>query len=411
MRRWNMKVRVSRKNQKAKAAGLTGLLVFAVFLFICGPAAAEDLFPLYVGKWQEFAMSDSALPPNEWTKTAEVLGQESAGAETFFRIGLWGEEPGSYSEFLIRSTDTAAYIYNGTEGVLVWQAAPVGTSWDYADMDGDGYPGRTYTEITSIEPVTVPYGTFQNAYVHRSHFVYDSDGTVSPYWYEYIVPGVGMVKMEDYWVDANPPVIQELSKVGGKSFIGIYRDGTWFLDLNGNGQWDGQPTDWKFRFGGVAGDIPVTGDWDGTGTAKAGIYRDGTWFLDLNGNGHWDGQPTDSKFRFGGVAGDIPVTGDWDGTGSAKAGIYRDGTWFLDLSGNGHWDGQPTDSKFRFGGVAGDIPIIGDWDGTGTAKAGIYRDGTWFLDLSGNGHWDGQPTDSKVRFGGVAGDLPLGGTW
>ncbi|GAB4389715.1 MAG: hypothetical protein Kow0025_16800 [Thermodesulfovibrionales bacterium] len=190
---------------------------------------------------------------------------------------------------------------------------------------------------------------------------------------------------------------------------GLFRDGFWFIDLDCNGLWDGQPTDMKLKFGGQPGDIPVIGDWDGTGTVRAGIFRDGDWYLDLNGNGQWDGQPTDMKFRFG-QPGDMPVVGDWDGTGTARAGIFRDGYWYLDLNGNGQWDGQPTDMGFKYG-RGGDTPVIGDWDGTGIQRAGVFRDGYWYLDLNGNGQWDGQPADMKLKFGGQPGDMPVVGDW
>ena len=41
-------------------------------------------------------------------------------------------------------------------------------------------------------------------------------------------------------------------------------------------------------------DIPVVGDWTGTGTAKLGVYRQGQWYLDKNGNGVWDGCGVDT---------------------------------------------------------------------------------------------------------------------
>jgi hypothetical protein len=34
-----------------------------------------------------------------------------------------------------------------------------------------------------------------------------------------------------------------------------------------------------------------------------------------------------------GQAGDLPVIGDWDGSGSAKIGVYRQGLWILDYIG------------------------------------------------------------------------------
>jgi len=71
-------------------------------------------------------------------------------------------------------------------------------------------------EIISIETVTVPFGTFDNAYVHRNFF--DPDDPTqpnSPYWYEYVVPGVGLVEEVDYyWPESmNPPTIAELARV------------------------------------------------------------------------------------------------------------------------------------------------------------------------------------------------------
>ena len=95
----------------------------------------------------------------------------------------------------------------------------------------------------------------------------------------------------------------------------MFANGVWYLDLNGNGQWDGTPTDGLFYFGGgVAGAVPVTGDWNGDGKTKIGIFvpATGSWYLDYNGNGAWDGTPTDNLFSFGGgLAGALPVTGKW----------------------------------------------------------------------------------------------------
>jgi hypothetical protein len=197
----------------------------------------------------------------------------------------------------------------------------------------------------------------------------------------------------------------------GQANIGIYRNGGWALDLNSNGQWDGCGVDGCFGFGGTAGDMPVVGDWTGSGTAKVGIFRDGGWALDLNGNGRWDGCGVDGCFGFGGTAGDIPVVGDWTGSGTAKIGIFRDGGWALDLNGNGQWDGCAVDACIGFGELSGNTPVVGDWTGSGTAKIGVYRDGGWALDLNGNGRWDGCAADACIGFGGLAEDIPVVGNW
>ena len=71
----------------------------------------------------------------------------------------------------------------------------------------------------------------------------------------------------------------------------------------------------------------------------AGIYRNGSWNWDKNGNGIWEGCTVDDCGQpFGGYPGDVPVAGDWTGDGIAKIGIYRQGQWYLDKNGNGAWD-------------------------------------------------------------------------
>jgi hypothetical protein len=62
------------------------------------------------------------------------------------------------------------------------------------------------------------------------------------------------------------------------------------------------------RFG-IAGDKPVVGDWNGSGDDKVGVFRNGVWYLDINGSDTWD-NGVDSVLRFG-IAGDRPVTGRW----------------------------------------------------------------------------------------------------
>ncbi|MBL8247609.1 MAG: hypothetical protein JNK95_04480, partial [Candidatus Competibacter sp.] len=129
-----------------------------------------------------------------------------------------------------------------------------------------------------------------------------------------------------------------------KDAPGLYRNGAWFLDANGNGRWDGcqQGGGQDFCLGfGLPGDMPVAGDWAGTGKTAVGIVRNGAWFLDANGNGRWDGcrQDGGQDFCLGfGLPGDMPVAGDWAGTGKTAVGIVRNGAWFLDANGNGRWD-------------------------------------------------------------------------
>jgi hypothetical protein len=77
-----------------------------------------------------------------------------------------------------------------------------------------------------------------------------------------------------------------------------------------------------------------------------------------------DHQPAASgaiaPFAFGGVANDVFVSGDWLGSGAARAGIYRGGLWVLDEGVNGATQ-HTADATFPFGGITGDQPLVGAW--------------------------------------------------
>ena len=113
------------------------------------------------------------------------------------------------------------------------------------------------------------------------------------------------------------------------------------------------------------GDKPVIGDWSGNGLSKIGIYRNGIWILDYNGNGYYDGigPNQDKYYGFGGNPSDVPIVGDWNGSGTSKIGLYRNGFWTLDYNGNGTYDGTGTgqDRFIAFGGNSGEQPILGKW--------------------------------------------------
>jgi hypothetical protein len=58
------------------------------------------------------------------------------------------------------------------------------------------------------------------------------------------------------------------------AFVGMFNNGNWRLE--------GQPAAVSF---GLPGDQPVMGDWNSDGTKTPGVFRNGTWVLDLTGNG------------------------------------------------------------------------------------------------------------------------------
>src|SRR5581483_9590815 len=111
-------------------------------------------------------------------------------------------------------------------------------------------------------------------------------------------------------------------------------------------------------FFGQAGDVPIVGNFYGTGT-RVGVFRaaadgiTGEFIIDTNNDGVMDAG--DETFTFG-RAGDRIVIGDWTGDGKDKIGVFRDATAFgapgaavfsLDLNNNHTFDGG--DQVFVFG--------------------------------------------------------------
>jgi hypothetical protein len=191
----------------------------------------------------------------------------------------------------------------------------------------------------------------------------------------------------------------------------------------------------KFRTFGLNGDVPVAGDFFGTGTVEIGTFRCAAsqvcqWFIDANNNGIWDGQfGGDIIWNFG-LPGDIPVVGDWTGDGKAKIGVMRCPTpaglctWFLDI-GNKHVYDPATVGTYVFG-LTGDRPAVGRWATASTNNAsqiGIFRCPAgasvcqWVVESLGlTGVSTTVPTsvfspsDAIYNFG-LPGDVPVIGNW
>jgi uncharacterized repeat protein (TIGR02543 family) len=161
------------------------------------------------------------------------------------------------------------------------------------------------------------------------------------------------------------PAVGQWTTTPGDS-IGIFRrsEKKWYLDLNRNKVLDGCRTDECPSFNiYLNGDIPVTGDWTGIGTTQLGLFRPSTgeWFLNRDGNKSWNNCKKDTCITNFGDPGDLPVIGDWNGTGVSKIGVFRPATgeWFLDLNGNGKWDAG-IDLQLSYG-ESGDVPVVGRW--------------------------------------------------
>ncbi len=228
----------------------------------------------------------------------------------------------------------------------------------------------------------------------------------------------------------------------GVTDIGVFIDGQWFLDLNGNSAWDAGDL-WAQL--GSQDDLPVTGDWDADGKTDIGIYgpawpRDpwaierepglpdadnfptlpagkmknmpptaddatsGSRVLKRTARGQSRADIIDHVFHYG-AAVDVPVTGDWNGDGIRQIGVFHNGQWNLDLDGDGRFTER--DAAFTFG-EAGDVAVAGDFNGDGFDEIGVFRAGKWIVDTNRNRELDAR--DKVFELGG-AGDQPIVGDW
>jgi serine-aspartate repeat-containing protein C/D/E len=225
----------------------------------------------------------------------------------------------------------------------------------------------------------------------------------------------------------------------GRDEVGVFYKGEWFLDLNGNGQWDAEDLWAKL---GEEQDRPVSGDWDGDGKDDIGIFgpkwpgdpvhleheaglpdqdnqrigkvraknvppnpeeaTDGERLLRLTAHGKERADLIDHVFQFGG-SNDVPIAGDWNGDGIRSVGVFRDGKWHFDMDGDGRWSDGDKTAEF---GQKGDIPVVGDFNGDGIEEIAIFRAGKWIIDTNGNRQID--PSDRTLDFG-QAGDKPIAG--
>lgn len=127
--------------------------------------------------------------------------------------------------------------------------------------------------------------------------------------------------------------------------------------------------DHVFRFG-YAPDTAVAGDWNGDGISKIGIYRNGLWILDEDGDGQFTRK--DKSITFG-QAGDQPLVGDFDGDGIDELAIQRGNQVIVDSNHNGVIDA--TDMVFELQGLESSkaVVAVGDFDGDGKDEPAVHR--------------------------------------
>jgi len=194
-----------------------------------------------------------------------------------------------------------------------------------------------------------------------------------------------------------------------KPQIATFHAGTWWVDANGNGQWDGPNTDIKIKGFGSAGNQVAIADLDNDGTDELATFKAGTWWIDKNDNFRWDGPNRDKKIPGFGTSGNKVAAADFDNDGKAEIATFNRGNWWVDMNNNGEWDGNGTDLKIDSFGNASNQVAAADFDGDGRGEIATFKAGTWWIDLNNNGKWDGKDVDKKVRGYGTASNIVAAG--
>ncbi len=135
------------------------------------------------------------------------------------------------------------------------------------------------------------------------------------------------------------------------------------------GQGRADVVDHVFQFG-LKKDQAITGDFNGDGISTIGVFRNGRWQLDVDGDGQFTERDKTHEF---GAPGDMAVVGDFNGDGTDEIAVVRQGRVIVDSNNNGKMD--VTDKVFELEATDGQI-IIGDFDGDGADEPAVHRNNT-----------------------------------
>ena len=247
------------------------------------------------------------------------ISQSTSGVTKYQQFGTNGDKivPGDYDGdgvadlSIFRPSNGTWFIERSSDFALVQVAWGLASDLPVqADYDGDGK-----TDVAVFRPSTGVWYVRRSSDLTLQAVAFGANG-------DKVVPG-------DYNGD-------------GRSDFAVFRAGTWYVEPNlaGMGLIEGvseipdgtlniQPdpgasfttTSW-----GVAGDIPVSGDFDGDGSVDIAVFRpsNGTWYILTSLTGATITQAW-------GQSGDVPVVGDYDADGISDIAVWRpsDGNYYF----------------------------------------------------------------------------------
>jgi hypothetical protein len=322
-------------------------------------------------------------------RTATMLASGSWLADyTLMSPGLINGSPALW----VRSISTGALLqYTGVESWQGITAAPTATT-----IAASGYRAGQYPSITSDGPEDgagpTMWATNKTGRLFELPTTVDASNNVTL--------GAPAPVSTVGWA-AGTQTLEGVQPIHPHSSIGVYRSSntTFYFDKANNSTTVDHSLTLTFA---QAGDIPLVGDWSGTGVDGVGVYRPSneTFYLDDSNTV----SEIDHTIRFG-DSGDLPVVGDWNGDGVTTIGVYRPGNahFYLDDS----LTAANSDHVVWFGN-SGWQPLVGDWNNTGTSSIGVYDPSsrTFYLATS----LTNTTTEYSQVFGN-SGDTPLTGDW
>jgi hypothetical protein len=180
----------------------------------------------------------------------------------------------------------------------------------------------------------------------------------------------------------------------------------WYLDT------DGDSTHEREHAYGLAGDVPVAGDWDGDTRDNLGVVRGGypdrllRWYLDTNPS-----TPTHEIEHVFGLQGDIPIAGDFNGDGRDDVAVVRGGYADGLLRTFINYDNDSVHEDAYLFGRNGDRPVVGDFNNDGRDDLAMVRsnmpDGLlhWYVNYNRDASHE-----AEFLFG-LNNDVPVAGEW
>lgn len=176
---------------------------------------------------------------------------------------------------------------------------------------------------------------------------------------------------------------------------------TWFFKLSTNSS-----EVIEEQFGNDSQDIPVLADYDGDGKTDLAVWSPSSFEWRIKNSGGIDpigGNEDGISTVVFGTAGDLPVTGDFDGDGRGDIAIRRpsENHWYIaNSSGIDRYSGN-TDgiSAINFGNDSDDLPVSGDFDGDGITDLAILIPSTqtWMVKNSSGTNYNSEQEDGIQR--------------